>query len=92
MLSSRKSRYIQAASLCLLAFSMFNLVPYFWFSTQDYQTMGFPHSFWRRRDSFVRFSELSLLIDIALALFFSHRVGQWYQKRGTPDYLTGTRI
>ncbi len=54
--------------------------------------MGFPHSFWRRRDSFVRFSELSLLIDIALALFFSHRVGQWYQKRGTPDYLTGTRI
>ena len=58
---------------------------------RTYLRLGFPLVFWREGPMSSNFRPVSLCADIAFALWASYRIGRWWQQRGTPDYLAGTK-
>jgi len=56
-----------------------------------YLRVGLPLTFWREGPGYSRFRPVALCADIVFALWISYRVGRWWEQRGTPDYVAGTK-
>ena len=56
-----------------------------------YLRVGLPLTFWREGPENSYFRPFELCADIVFALWISYRVGRWWEQRGTPDYVAGTK-
>ena len=58
---------------------------------QTYVRVGFPLVFWRDGPRHSYFRPVSLCGDIVFAIWISYRIGRWWEQRGMPDYVAGTK-
>jgi hypothetical protein len=88
-------KFVTAFSVCLALFCALNAATYVLRSRSDgmdtYLRVGLPIAFWREGPSFSSFRPLALSVDVVFALWVSYRIGRWWEHRGTPDYLAGTK-
>ena len=86
------NRFWKAFLICLGVFVLLNVASYFLLSTASYERAGFPWRFWTRSPRYSSFYEVRLAMDLVVALYCSYKVGRWYEQRGTPDYVIGTKV
>jgi hypothetical protein len=88
-------KFVTAFAVSLALFVAINAATYLLFARSDgvntYLRVGFPFVFWREGVNYSRFRLVSLCSDIVIALWCSYRISRWWEQRGMPDYLTGTK-
>ncbi len=88
-------KFWTAFAVCLASVIALNAATYLLDARSDrertYLRVGIPLSFWREGPNYSSFRSVALCADIVFALWVSYRIGRWWEQRGTPDYLAGTK-
>ena len=88
-------KFVTASVVCLALIVALNAATCVLRARSDgvhtYLRVGLPLTFWREAPNYSHYSPFALCADIVFAFWVSYRAGRWWEQRGTPDYLVGTK-